>query len=186
MSVFGTEPMVEEFGVVFFDVSRSGFFEQVIAAVHQHAESVERSHYFRCVGDDRFVHVLVQRRHEVVGYGAIDAEFDFFRVDEHEFQFVGMFLVEQRSDDGVHADRLSLTGCSSHEQVWNLCQIYHIDLVHDGFSERHGQFHALFRFLELLRVENALHGDDICLGVGHFDTDGSFSRYRCDDAYAHG
>ena len=139
MSVFGTEPVVEEFGVVFFDVSCSGFLEQVVAAVHQHAESVQGLDYFRGVGDDRFVHVLVQRSHEMVGYGTIDAEFHLLRVDEHELQLVGMFLVEQRSDDGVHSDRLSLTGCSCHEHVWNLCQINHEYLVHDGLSECNGK-----------------------------------------------
>ena len=79
--------------VIFLDVARSCQFQQVVAMVHECAEALERAHHLGHVGNDRLV-VVVHLRHEVVGYGGIDAELNLLRVDEHKLQLVGMLLVQ--------------------------------------------------------------------------------------------
>ena len=91
----------------------------------------------------------------MVGDGRVDGEFYLFGVDEHEFEFVWMLLVEQRCDDGIQADRLTLTSGTGYEQMGNLGQVCHKHLVSDGLTQSHGQFH--FRVLKLARVKDTLH-----------------------------
>ena len=62
----------------------------------------------------------------------------------------------------------------------NLSQIGHINLIGNGLSERDGQVH--FSLLELLRIENALHRNDVRLFIGYFDTDRSFAGNRGNDS----
>ena len=95
-----------------------------------------------------------------------------------------MLLVEQGSDDGVQTNRLTLTGGTGNEQVRNLRQIHHEHLVGDGLTQRDRQLHL--GFLELLGVQDALHAHDVCLGIRHLDTDGSFARDRSDDTDTQG
>ena len=184
MSVAEAQLSLDEFLVVFLHVACAGFFEQVVAVVHQHAERAQRAHHLRYVGDNRVFFVLGQRGHIVLRDGRVEAEFHHFRIHEHEFQLVRVLFVEQRSDDGVQSDGLTLTRGTGHEQVRNLRQIGHIHLVGDGFSECDGQ--VVGRFLEFFRVQNALHRHDGGFLVRHLDADGSLARHGRDDADAEG
>ena len=91
-----------------------------------------------------------------------------------------MFLVEQRGDDGIKANRLTLTRCTGHKQVGYFGQIYHKHFVGDGFSQGQRQVHLCF--LELLRIENAFHRHDVGLVIGHLYADSAFAWDGCDDA----
>ena len=66
-----------------------------------------------------------------------------------------MLLVEERGDDGVEAHRLTLSRGTRHEQVGNLGQVNHEDLVGDGLAQGDGKFHV--GLLEFLGVEDAIH-----------------------------
>lgn len=75
-----------------------------------------------------------------------------------------MLFVEQRSDDGVQTNRLTLTSGTSHEQVRHFGQVHHKHLVGNSLSERDGQFKS--RVLELFGVDDALHRHDARILLG--------------------
>ena len=66
MSVCQAQFMIDVLLVVFLDVSGSRLLQQVVAAVHQNAETVERADHLGYIGDDRLV-LVSQCRHELVG-----------------------------------------------------------------------------------------------------------------------
>ena len=123
-------------------------------------------------------------RQEVFEQRLIHGKFHFLRVDHDQFQFGGVLLVEQRSDDGVEADRLTLSRCTGHEEVGHFGQVDHKALVRDGFAQSNGEL--VVRLLEFLRVEDALHRHNLRLLVGHFNTDGVLAGNGGDDANAQG
>ena len=85
--------MVHVFLIIFLDVSCTRLLQQVVTAIHQHAEAVQGSHHLGYIGDDRLL--LVRNScHKLIGDARIYAEFHLLRVDEHELQFVRMLLVE--------------------------------------------------------------------------------------------
>ena len=93
-----------------------------------------------------------------------------------------MLFVEQRSDDGVQTNRLTLTSGTSHEQVRHFGQVHHKHLVGNSLSERDGQFES--RVLKLFGVDDALHRHDARIFVRHLNTNGALARNRCNDTYA--
>ena len=94
MTIGQAQLVVDILAVVFFDVFRSRHLEQVVTGVHQFAQAVQGIDHLLHVGDDRFIRVW-HLRHEMVGNGTVDAELHLLGVAEHEFQFIGMLLVEQ-------------------------------------------------------------------------------------------
>ena len=95
MAVVRVKMSAEEFLVIFLDIACSGFLQEVVAAVHESAQSFQGLDNHLSVGDDRLVYGLVYGCHEVVGYGGIYAELHLLRVNEHKLQLVGVLLVEQ-------------------------------------------------------------------------------------------
>ena len=92
MSVGQLEPVVDVLLVILLDVSGTGFLQQVVSAIHQHTETVERSYHLGNICDDRFF--LVRNCcHEMVGDAGVNAEFHLLRVDEHQFQLIRMLLI---------------------------------------------------------------------------------------------
>ena len=180
---FRVEAARLKLGVVFLDVPHLGFFEQVVAVIHELAEAFERLHHFRHVGDDG-VFAVGDFGEEVVFNRGVHAKLHLLRVYHHEFQFGGVLLVEQRGDDGVQADRLTLTRGTGNEQVGHLGEVHHEGLVRNGLAEGDGQF--VLRFLEFLRIENALHRHDARVLVRHLDADCAFAGNGRDDADAEG
>ena len=180
---FRVEAARLKLGVVFLDVPHLGFLEQVVAVVHELAEAFERLHHFRHVGDDG-VFAVGNFGEEMVLNRGVHAKLHFLRVYHHEFQFGGVLLVEQRGDNGVQADRLTLTRGTGNEQVGHLGEVHHKGLVRNGLAEGDGQF--VLRFLEFLGVENALHRHDARVLVRHLDTDCAFAGNGRDDADAEG
>ena len=183
MAVGQTQLAVHKLAVVFLDVARTGFLQQVVAGVHQHAKALQRANHLRHIGDDGLV-VIVHRSHEMVGDGGVDVELHLLRVYQHKLQLVGVLLVEQRVDDAVQTYRLSLTGGTGHKQVGYLGQVYHEHFVRDGLAERNGKLHL--GLLEFARVQDAAHRHNVGLGVRHLDTDGALAGYGGDDADAEG
>ena len=105
---------------------------------------------------------------------------DHLRIDHDEFQLRRVFLIEERSDDGV--DRHGLTGsrCTGYQQVRRLREVEHKDLVRDRSSIGNRQFH-LRLFLEAFGGDNRVHRHHLRLLVRHLYTDGSLTRHRRDD-----
>ena len=186
VTIGNTQSVVHKLSVIFLDVLRTSLLQEVVAGIHKFTETVQCTDNLRNVGDDSFLFAGLVRHlcHKVVYYRSIDAELHLLRVDEYELQLVRMFLVEQRGDDGVKTDRLTLTGSTSNEQVRNLCQIDHKHFVGDSLSECYRQRHI--RFLELTTVEDALHRYDVRLRIRHLDTYCSLAGNRSDDTYSKG
>ena len=95
-----------------------------------------------------------------------------------------MFLVKKRGDDGVQSNGFSLSGGTGHEQVRHLGEVGHEGLVADGLAETDGQ--VVFVVLELVGVEDVLHGHNLRVGVRHLDADGALARDGRDDTDAEG
>ena len=129
----GVKAACLKLGVVFLDVPHLGFLEQVVAVVHELAEAFERLHHLRHVGDDG-VFAVGDFGEEMVLNRGVHAELHFLRVYHHEFQFGGVLLVEQRGDNGVQTDRLTLTRRARHEQVRHLGEVNHKGLVCNGLA----------------------------------------------------
>ena len=105
-------------------------------------------------------------------------------VHHHQFQLRRVFLVQQRSDDGIDGYRLTGTRCTGHQQVGRLGQVEHKDLVGDGSSVGDRQTHLLL-LLETLGGDDGVHRDDLRLLVGHFDTDSALAGNGGNDTNAH-
>ena len=60
------QSMVHVFLIILLDVSGSRLLQQVVAAVHQHAEAVQRSHHLGYIGDDRLL-LIRNGSHKLVG-----------------------------------------------------------------------------------------------------------------------
>ena len=135
------------------------------------------------VGDDGFFFVG-HFGEEVALEFAVDVEFDFFGVDEDEFELAGVFFVQQGGDDGVESYGFSLSGGAGYEEVGGFGEVEDEGFVGDGFAEGYGEF--VFAALEFFAGDDAAHGDDFGFGVGDFDADGAFAGDGGDDADAEG
>ena len=85
--------MVEVFLVVLLYVSGTSLLEQHVAVVHESAQTIESLYHLARIGDNRFVVVLLESGHEMVGDGVVHAELHFLRVYQYELHLVGMLLV---------------------------------------------------------------------------------------------
>ena len=176
--------MVDVLIIVLVNLLDLRAFQQVIAMVHQFTQRVQRAYNLLHIGDNGFVFVLRKRSHIMWSNLVIDAELDFFRVNENEFQFIGVFLIEQRGDNGVQTDRLSLTSSTGYKQVGELGQVNHEHFICDGFAKGHRQSH--FRCLKFAGVQCAFHRHNLWLLVRNLNTNGALPRDRSDDSYAQG
>ena len=77
-----------------------------------------------------------------------------------------------------------MTRSTGHQEVGELGEVDHEHLVRDCLTECHRERHL--RCLELLRVEHALHGDDLRLLVWHLNTYRSLTGDRRDDTDTQG
>ena len=93
MSVLRIELAVLEFLVVFLDVARSRYLQQVVACVHLLAQRVERAHHLGHVGDDGFGSLVGHHCEEVLFERSIDRELHLLGVNEHYLQFCRMLLI---------------------------------------------------------------------------------------------
>lgn len=91
MSFFRVQLSVDELGVIFFDVSATGFFQQVIASIHLYTERVQCLYHLGYVGDNCIFSVRKFGK-EVALYWGIDGKFYFLRVNNDKLQFTWMFL----------------------------------------------------------------------------------------------
>jgi len=66
MPVFRIELAVFEFGIILFDITGTGFFQQVVARVHFTAEAFQRGHHLLYVRNDRLVISVGNLRQEMV------------------------------------------------------------------------------------------------------------------------
>ena len=92
MSICQLQLVVDILLVVFFDVTGSCLFEQVVTAIHQYTQTVQGSNHLGYIGYDRFF-LIRNRSHKLIGNTGVDAKLHFLRVDENQFEFVWMFLV---------------------------------------------------------------------------------------------
>lgn len=115
---------------------------------------------------------------------AVEAEFHALGVDENEFQFRRMLLVEKRCDYGVQTYRFTHAGGACHKEVRHLGEVSHENLVRDCLSERHGKFHGAVAVD--VAVKNRAHRHNLRVFVRHFDADCSFCGNRRDDSHSEG
>ena len=181
MSLFRIQAAVDKLLVVFFDITHMRSFQQVVTGVHFDTDRVQSLYN---LGNIRYNGILTvgQLGKEMMFYHRIDAELHFLRVHQHKLQFRGMLLIEQGSNDGIQPDRLTLTGSTGHEHVGHFTQIHHKDLIGNGLAQCNGQ--VVRRLLKLLTADDALARDNLRIGIRHFNTDCSLSRYRSNDTDA--
>ena len=72
-----------------------------------------------------------------------------------------------------------MSGGTGYEQVRNLGQIYHENLIGNRLTKSDRKLHL--SLLKFFGVEDTFHTHDIGLGIWYFDTDGSLARNRSDD-----
>ena len=94
VSVCRIKLSVDEFRVIFLYVSASRLLQQVISRIHLHTQRVQCLHHLCHVSDDCVLRIR-QLCKEMLLYRCIDGEFHLLRVDNHEFQFARMLLIQQ-------------------------------------------------------------------------------------------
>ena len=114
----------------------------------------------------------------------INTKFHLFGIDHHELQFGRVLLIQQRGDNRIQADRFTLSGRTSHQQVGSLAQVEHKHLVDNRLSDRHRQ--VIRTFLEFARSDHRLHGNSLRFIIRDLDPDRSLTRHRRDNTYLQG
>ena len=186
MTVGHAQLMLDELLVVLLDISCSRNLQEIIAVIHQFTQGVQGLDHLGNVCDDGFLFLIIRwnLRHEVVHNRCIDAELYLLRIDEHELQFVRMFLIEQGSDDGIQSNRLTLSCSTGNKQVRDLGQIHHEHIIGNGLTQCDRQIHG--SLAEPFRVENTLHGDNLWFGIRYLNTDRSLTGNRSNDTDSQG
>ena len=179
MPVLWVQLTVLELFVVLLDVAHMGTLEKVITSIHKLAKRVERLYHFLHICNDT-VFFFLKTSQEVVLYRAIDTEFNLLRVNHHNLQLRWMLLVKQRSHNSIQADRLTLTGCASHQEVRRFGQVKHEHLVANGLAHSAWKFHLAL--LIHTAIDDTFHRHDALLLVWHFNADGTLARNRSDDS----
>ena len=95
-----------------------------------------------------------------------------------------MLLVEERGDDGVQTNGLTLTGGTCHEEVGHLAEVEHEYLIRDGLADSYGQL--IGRLLELAAVDDRVHRHHLRIGIGNLYTDSALAGYGGDDTGTEG
>ena len=93
-----------------------------------------------------------------------------------------MFLVEQRSDDGVQAYGFSLTSGACDQYMWHFAQVSDVDIVCDSLAKCNRKFQR--RFLKFFVCYDVTHRHNARFGIRDFDADSPFSGDGGDDADA--
>ena len=94
MPVVRVQEVVYVFLVVLLDISHPGFFKHVVPGVHEFTQALECS-------DNLLTSVMIGLSSsgsfamKCLGDWGVWAELNLFRVYQHQFQFVGVFLVKQ-------------------------------------------------------------------------------------------
>ena len=119
--------LVSDF-IILLDVAFPCCAYSDIALVHDVAEFSQHLCGLQLFGNDRLCKIRT-------GEFLVQAQFDPFRIDKHQFQLVRCFLVQQRHQHHVKTHRLSLTGGTSNKQVRCICQVSDERLASDGFAD---------------------------------------------------
>ena len=183
MTMLGIELAGNEFGIIFLNVTHTRFLQKVVARIHFLTKTVEGLNHLRHVGNDG---VAIARHlcQEVVFDGRIDREFHLLGVYHHDFEFCGVLLVKERSNNSIQTDGLTLTCGTRHKQVGHLCQVHHIHLIRNRLTQSNGEFEG--RFLELLGIQDALHRHDERFLIRYFNTNRTLTRNRRNDTHTDG
>ena len=171
MALERVELAAQELLVVFGNLPFTCDAEQLVAVVHLDAEGLQRADYLVGIGDDSFF--LVRQLGQIMLLQqAVEIQLDLLGVYHHKLQLTRMLCEEQRSDDGVQADRLTSTGGTCNEQVRHLGKVHEERLAGDGDAEGYGQVHLGALLNELRRIEHGLQRHDARMFVGHLDAYG--------------
>src|SRR5690606_723835 len=85
MSLLRTESSLDELLVVFPDVSRACFLQQIVTIIHLDAKRIERMHHLLRIGDDRIF--FSRKLCEIMILDVtIDTKLHLLRIDEHELE----------------------------------------------------------------------------------------------------
>ncbi len=161
--------------VVGADVPHAEAVEHGVAALHFADAVLEGLEGFFRFGDDG--------RHKV-GDVVVELELDDLRINEHEFDFFGRALVQDREDDGIDADGFARASCARDEEVGHLGEVDELDFAGDVLAESDGDFHL--GLAEVIALDELAQGDDSAALVRHFDADGVLAGDGRDDAHAGG
>ena len=186
VAVVRVELTVAELLVVFLYILGVSSLQQVVALIHLQTETLERLDDLVNVCNDGLFAVFVALNlcQEMVDDRTVEVELHFLRVNHHQFQFGRMLFIEERGDDGIQADRLTLSSSTCNQQMRHLGQVGHKDFVGDGLAECHRKF--VVCFLELTAVQDALHRYHLRLSVRHLNANSSLTRDGSNDTDAQG
>jgi hypothetical protein len=154
------------------------FHEEVVTVVHLGAERVKGIDDLGNVSDDSFFSIREFGKIMPFYFG-IDIELNHLGIDEDELEFGGMLLIEQRSDDSVQADGFTLSGGSCDEQMRHFAEVEQEYFIGDGLTESDGEVKPVF--LKPARGKDRLHGNNLRIFVGDFDTYRTLAWHRSDD-----
>ena len=93
-----------------------------------------------------------------------------------------MLLIQQRGNNSIQPDRLTLTGSTGHKHMRHLAQIHHKNFIGNGLAQCNRQI--IRRLLKLLAANDALTRNNLRIGVRNLNTDCSLSWYRSNDTDA--
>ena len=167
--------------VIILQVTYTGVHEQFIAVLHLDHQRVQSVNHLVAIGDDDLLGIGIRHRRQVMFQQRfVWRKLDHLRIHHHEFQLRRVFLVQQRSDDGIDCHRLTRTGSTGYQQVRRLREIEHKHLVRDRSAVRDRQLHLLL-LLETLGCDHRVHAHYLRFLVWHLNTDRSLTRHRRDD-----
>ncbi|MCM1441426.1 MAG: hypothetical protein NC131_19800, partial [Roseburia sp.] len=152
----GAQFTVDKFFVVSLNLAHIGIAEQVVAAVHLHAQRVEGGQGLLWVGDDGFV-LLGQLGHKVGCYLVVELELHGFGVYKHKLELVRVLRIEKRCYQAVETHRFTLTGGTGHKQVRHLGEVFDKHLVRYGGSEGYWQVHLCAFDAEGIALKHFAH-----------------------------
>ena len=134
MPIVRVQLAVLELLVVFFYVTCTCFLEQVVSGIHLDTEALQCLNDLVHVGDNGFfgVFIALYLCQEMINDRIVHTEFHLLGVHHDQFQFSGMFLIEQAGNDCIQSHRFSLSCGTGDEQMWHLGQVHHEHLVCDG------------------------------------------------------
>ena len=181
VSFFRIQAAPNKLGVVFFDGPDAGVFEELIAFVHFDAQGIEGIHHFGCVCNDGIF--FAWKFGQEMPFNLIEeCELNLLWIDQYKFDLRRMLLVEDRNQDGIQANRFTLTSCTCHQQMGHFGEVKNIRFVGNGFA--HHNRKLAVKMLKFIRGNKRAHRHHFRIGIRYFNTDGAFSWNRCNDAYA--
>ena len=128
----------DKLGIVFLDITHMRLHQQLIAIIHLLTYGIKCHDHLRAIGNHRLIRIG-QLRQIVTLQFRIDTKLHHLGIHQDKLQFRRMLAIEQRGDNGVQSDRLTLSGSTSHQEVRHLAEIKHKNVVRNGLAQHHGQ-----------------------------------------------